>query len=442
MTMDQARSRWSDDAFLDRLRLEGDVPADECVAELARYGSDFGALFGVLGANDSALPADAPVPLKNFFARGLRAPTPDGAEVDWTRLARGEDLFMTHGSCSALVLLAKSLPDGYAAPNLATILVLSGELEHHPFKRLLGTLQTVVNVTSRGGFRPEGRAVVTAVKLRLLHAGVRRIVARRLPEYRGRYGVPVNHEDMLATLMAFSLLVIRGLQQLRVGLEDRDAEDYYYLWRTWGLALGIHPPGEPNSTAYLPANLAEAQQFYDAYARRHYRSASENPEGVDLTRASLLMLQHVFAKTPLRLLGAARVPRVYMQRLLGPDGMIQRGVRPLPWPLLSSRIALALPRLWSWLTRPADLPGAKQLHERFSQACLQCLIAEDEGRVTYLIPESVAELRALTERAVRPRGERRRSQRRLHQAEAGRRDRRTGADRRLAFRQSYWALGR
>ena len=67
---------------------------------------------------------------------------------------------------------------------------------------------------------------------------------------------------MLATIMGFSLLVIRGLQKLQVGLTAQEAEDYYYLWRIYALAIGIHPRGSPDSTEYLPANLAEADEFY------------------------------------------------------------------------------------------------------------------------------------------------------------------------------------
>jgi len=62
--------------------------------------------------------------------------------------------------------------------------------------------------------------------------------------------------------------------------------------------------------------------------------------------------------------------------------------------------------------------------------------------VTYLIPESIGDLRALTERAVRPHGERRRLQRRAGQATMRGPDRRAGVDRRLAFREAFWAVGR
>jgi len=394
-----AASRWSDDAFLDRLRLQGDVAADACFGALGQAKEDFRALFAFLNSNHAVLPDEAPDALKRFFAEYARTPTPDGQPLSRERLERGEDVFMTHAFSSALVLLVKSLPAGYAAPNLARVLAISGDLGHHPYKRLLGVLQMVVNVTAPGGFERDGKALITAPKLRLLHAGVRHLVRQRIRDYESRYGVPVNHEDMLATIMGFSLLVIRGLQQLRVGLTEQQAEDYYYLWRACALAMGIHPPGAPDSTEYLPADLTEAETFYRAYARRHYRQANENPEGVELTRANLSMLQHLLARTPLRLLGSALVPRIYMQQLLGADGLVQRGVKPVAAHTLTKWVLLELLRVWTWVGALIDRDGGRHVHERISQMFFEGLIVRTMGgEVTFLMPERLEDLHALTGR--------------------------------------------
>ena len=191
--MSLSRTRWSDDEFLDGLRTDSDRDADECLTELAQSRQNFSQLFQFLNSNHAQVPTDAPYALQAFFARQLREPSPDGQPVDRERLEGGEDVFMTHACCSALALLAMSLPAGYAAPNLARVLVMSGNLKNHPYNRLLGVLQMVVNVTSPGGFEQNGKALVTAAKLRLLHAGVRHLVRQRFPDYETRYGTPVNH---------------------------------------------------------------------------------------------------------------------------------------------------------------------------------------------------------------------------------------------------------
>jgi hypothetical protein len=393
----QAPSRWSDDGFLNRLRLQGDAEADACVDHIAAMSREnYGELFKFLSSNALQCPESAPPMLRTFFGHDDRMPMPNGQPPDRGRLARGEQVFMTHACCSALTLVAMSLPAGYAAPNLARVLSMSDDLRTHTYKRLLGVLQMVVDVTSPGGFEREGKAIVTAAKLRLLHAGVRRLVRRRLPDYEAQYGVPVNHEDMLGTIMGFSLLVIRGMQKLGIPLADEEAEDYYYLWRVFALAMGIHPPDAPTSTEYIPSSLTDADTFYAAYARRHYRSAAENLEGVALSRANLQMLAGFVEKSPLRLLGIRLVPRIYMQQLLGADGLVQRGVKPVPIHAVTRVALLGLLRLANGLGMLVDRAGGTHFHERLSGHVFQGLIDRTRhGEVTFLIPEELADLREL-----------------------------------------------
>ena len=40
-----------------------------------------------------------------------------------------------------LALLAKSLPEGYQAPRLSRVLMISGELRRSTYRRVLGVLQ-------------------------------------------------------------------------------------------------------------------------------------------------------------------------------------------------------------------------------------------------------------------------------------------------------------
>ncbi len=204
--------KWSDDAFLNTLRRAGDPLADEAVARLIADGGSgaVGPIFSMLQANDTPLPAYAPQPLEDFMAASAGLP-PD---IDQGRLSRGGDAFLRNALPSVVVLLASSLPRGYAAPCLCEILSISRDLERHPFDRLMGVVQLLVNISDADAFQPNGRAIVTARKLRLLHAGVRSMTGRVPAGYRETFGVPVNHEDMLATIMAFSYLLIDGIRRL------------------------------------------------------------------------------------------------------------------------------------------------------------------------------------------------------------------------------------
>ena len=270
---------------------------------------------------------------------------------------------------------------------MTKILTISGDLETHPYKRTLGVLQMVVNVATCRGFADGGAAVVTAQKLRLLHAGVRGIVRRRLPDYEATYGVPVNQEDMLGTIMGFSYLVIEGLRQLEIGLSAAEEDDLYYLWSIFAHTMGI----DPNA---IPSTVEDARTFYAAYARRHYVDAADNPDGVRLAAADLSMLQHVMP-TVLRWLGLNMVPRLYMQELMGRSHCQQIGIQPVRGHAILKWALSRLPVLWLKLWGEIDDHNA-YLHETESRLLFQGLIDQSYGgKVEFLIPETVKELHKL-----------------------------------------------
>jgi hypothetical protein len=235
-------SRWSDDAFLDGLRAQVDPLADAAVAELeATQGVEaVNRIFRTLRVDEGEIPADAPEPFLRFCA----ATNVELPGIDVEQLDRGGAVFFRHCFSCATVLLLSSLPNGYAAPCLTRILTISDDLGKHPYARLLGVVQLLVDISQSRAFRAGGAATVSAQKMRLMHAGVRRIVPRFRPGYVERFGSPVNHEDMLATIMGFSWLVIDGLRTLGAGLTPQEEEDFWQLWRTFARLMGIHASGE------------------------------------------------------------------------------------------------------------------------------------------------------------------------------------------------------
>ena len=269
-------TRWTD-SYLDTLRALGDPLADQHLQKLVADNeiTNIRKVFAEIDSNNEIPPASTFPELSEFFSSTGNLP-PD---IDTRRINRGEMVFQKNAFTGALVLLAKSLPEGYAAPNLSIILNLSGNLRTHPYKRLLSTLQTVVNVSTFHGFQHGGRAVITAQKLRLLHAGIRHLTRRYRPAFESQYGVPVNQEDMLGTVMGFSYLVIEGMRTLNAGLTRNEEEDFFYLWRIFALMMGIHPPDKPDSFEHIPENVDDAAAFYNAYRRRHYVAADKNPDG-------------------------------------------------------------------------------------------------------------------------------------------------------------------
>lgn len=378
--------RWTDD-FLDGMRAHGDALAEEALRRMLTDGEEarVDVLFRGMTTNDARPPHDGFPAFEDFYAQTHRLPD----FVDRERIARAEDLFLENVFPIVLVLLSKSLTEGYAAPNLSRILNLSGNLRRHPYHRLLSVLQMVLNVAASRGFTDGGAAVITAQKVRLLHAGIRHICDRHIPDYRERYGVPVNLEDMLATIMGFSYLVITGLRRLHGDLSREQEEDLFYLWRIYALLCGIHPPGEAESLAWIPTDVEDAGAFYAAYARRHYVDAADNADGVALAGANLSMLQDMIP-SGLKLVGFGLAPRIYMQHLSGPVACRRVGVAPVPGHTLLKAgfdaipvLLLRLQRLFRGARQHAHLPD----HHVFSRWLFQGLIDLSLGHpVTFTVP--------------------------------------------------------
>lgn len=368
--------------LLDRMRHAGDERADQALATATALHGDVARIsqvFRSFAADERELPADAPAELRQFIADTQALPP----SLDAPRAQRGAQVMLDHALLVALVLLLKSLPSGYAAPRLATILHFTGNLEKRPYRRALGVLQMLVNLSQPEAFAPGGRALVTGQKLRLLHAGIRRLVRRHVPDFEARFGTPVSQLDMAYTIMTFSVEVIDGLATLGVPLTDAQQADYFHLWHSYGLMQGIR-------AEWMPSDLTEGRALCAAYAAET-ADAAANPAGVALTAADLAMMRRL-VPWPLRLLGLGAAPQVYLVQLLGDAAAARVGVGPVhPW---LQGLVRSLPHAWQRLW-DAALPD-RAVHATWSRWFFEALIDRAwGGEVRFLVPAHLRDLRRL-----------------------------------------------
>ncbi len=212
----------------------------------------------------------------------------------------GQDLFEMYGPEILMILGCYSLPAAYSAKKGVQVLATTKFLELEPDRRLAETSQIIMDVMTEGlGEGKGGREA--AERTRLIHAAIRRLLVEDPDFDTETLGVPINQEDLAATLMTFSYLVLEGLGKMNMRVTDEQAQAFIDTWRQVGCLLGIE-------SGLLPQNLEEAEQLTRAIQNRQ---VAPSPRGIEL----LSILRNALAEKTLPGLPSA------MMRLFMPAGV-------------------------------------------------------------------------------------------------------------------------
>jgi len=307
-----------------------DPAADALVAWMAAAGmGPARALFEQALEHGIDSVPDAPAPLRDFFAHVDRRP-------DWLDnglLARGAQACQLCGNTGSQILRDGALMGGYQASGLNRVLVMTGALEKGAGKRIAETSTWWVAVTATGGMARFGAGFKLTLRVRLVHAIVRRHVGARPDWDRARDGVPINQMDMAATQLAFSALFLLGVRALGVLLSAQDGRAVMHLMRYAGWLMGIEEQ-------FLPADEREGRILL-------YQMGLSLTESDDAGRSLARALMDEPMGRPYRVLPGLR-RRYERERnlsinsfFLGARAMRVLGLpwRPLPWyPLAAAPI--------------------------------------------------------------------------------------------------------
>src|SRR5687768_10658193 len=279
-------TKWTNE-FLDQMRMHGDPFADEAAAALftATKGhtqAEVSAFISAFVSHDfpkkwklkTAIPD--PPELVNYFES---ADEFQWNEKEVTYMEKGAEIFEKHGPWMTFSLGVRSLLKQYAHTQAIEVLRLTTLLVKHVNRRILETMQFVLDVMSIGwdtktsiGHKKlnlDHPGLMSIKKLRLLHAMIRyrllhKMYDTSLGEYnQEKYGFPINQEDMVFAIHTFSIEIIQGLREMRIAISDEDAENYFQCWKLIGRGLGIRRELEPE-------NYADACELQDIIYKRHF----------------------------------------------------------------------------------------------------------------------------------------------------------------------------
>ncbi|MEB3031880.1 oxygenase MpaB family protein [[Mycobacterium] nativiensis] len=271
--LNEAQARSQFDPVLVRLLKEGieqsDVAADAIVESFGSLpgGSGMRAVNAWLAGAD-----DVPRALTDLLEP--IAAVPDW--VDWARLERGVVAYWRGGALAGLTLNCASLAAGYQSSAAAKPLIFTGELIDRAYRRTQETARWMLAATSPGGMRRHGTGFAETLRVRIMHAAVRRRLLRSEQWQMEAWGVPINNTDVAYGIAGeFSTIPIRAMRDTGMHFRRDEREDIQHLWRYVGHVLGVPEP-------LLPATEARAKEMIDI---KHVTDTPADDDSRALVRA-------------------------------------------------------------------------------------------------------------------------------------------------------------
>lgn len=220
-----------------RTQLAMDPLADAVVEALSAYGPGGRKIFETWVETGAFPDKDVPQALVDF-AESLNEPP---AWADFEKMKIGARAYQRVGPAQMFVLSAWALVNGYHSAPAVKPLVFTGQLEKMAYRRLAETARFLTEVSQVDGMHRFATGFKTTVRVRIMHAYVRRMLLKSGEWDRKAWGAPINQADMAGTIIEFSMLLLNGAREMGFQFTQEESEAIVHLWRYAGLVMGVDP---------------------------------------------------------------------------------------------------------------------------------------------------------------------------------------------------------
>ena len=221
-------------------RLIMDDPADKAVMSIydSNAMTELRSLLINMAQNDSPVSDALPDAMRDFVKSELAYPFTD---EDITAFKQTHEIWKKEGMKFIFILMFRALPYTYMAEKPANVLKMTKLLVDQPERRIFETAQFVFDVMDTNWWEPDKRGILTALKVRIMHASMRHLLLTNKEGeiYNEAWGKPISQEDLIATNQVFSLEIFKGMGMLSSTLSDSDQKAWFHTWITIGKIMGI-----------------------------------------------------------------------------------------------------------------------------------------------------------------------------------------------------------
>ena len=352
----------------------GDPTADAVVEELASLGRSESSRIiqaGTDGPNNPML-LDAPPLVRDFFAELGETPP-------WLDPAAFRPAYRMFHRNSQLVLagmVGGVLVEGFST-NISKSFFITGRLRDQGVRRLRQNNRQMVEIFLPGGLETYGEGWKLSVRVRLVHATIRRLMLGTVDWNAAAWGLPISAAHLGFANAVFSARLLKHLAALGGHFNDEERASFMAVWRYTGHVMGI-----PDTILFQ--DEAEALRLFEiggmcepppgveaASMSNALVNSAPMVIGIDDTRQRRSLVRYVYK------VSRAMIGNDLADQLAYPSDF-SWGV--LPWFRLQTRYQRLIGKLWpkhathSNFSRFTNLFGASQY---------------DEGGISYALPDHV-----------------------------------------------------
>ena len=178
--------------------------------------------------------ARAPRVLRDFFEGLETVPS----WVDFSALTPGIRMFHRNSRLVLAAFVAGTLIEGFAT-NIAKSFLITGRLRESGVRRLKQNNRHMVEIFIPGGLQRTGDGWKLSVRIRLIHARVRRLLKHSGEWDEASWGAPLSSAHVGYSITAFSARLLQHMAKLGAKYTDEERESFMAVWRYSGFLMGI-----------------------------------------------------------------------------------------------------------------------------------------------------------------------------------------------------------
>ena len=198
----------------------------------------------------------APEALRSFFAAMDSPPE----WLDKTTLASGSRMFFRNSDTLIGALAAGSLIEGFST-NISKSFFITGHLRDQGERRLKQNNRHMTELFIPGGMDRKADGWKMTVRVRLVHANMRRLLSQSDEWDHDAWGTPLSAAHMAFGIAAFSARLMSHAEKLGAKIHPHERSGFMATWRYVGHLFGV-------PDVILPKNEAGARLLF-AVGRLH-----------------------------------------------------------------------------------------------------------------------------------------------------------------------------